>query len=107
GVQPPIAILLNDHAYETAHNILGPPSSMNSGLPDMPRHTPVSCSFGSSLLIRTMSCFGSMLWTTEMTSNENRSGLVPAKVVIPYPVIPRFTFSSGKTSGGAALANEP
>src|SRR5262249_23966780 len=43
-------------------------------------------------------------FTTETTSKLKRSGLVPANVVSPYPVSPRWTLETGNTSAGCACA---
>src|SRR5215468_5923360 len=101
GVQPPSATLLNRKPYENAHTSL---SSMYSGLPDIPCQNPDTAILGSSDLTRMMSCFGRKFFTTETTSKVKRSGLVPAKVVKPYPVCPRCTLDTGKISAGCAYA---
>src|SRR5213078_2608237 len=101
GVQPPSATLLKRKPYEKAHMSL---SSMYSGLPDMPCQNPETASLGSSDLTRTMSCLGRKFFTTDTTSNVNRSGFVPLNVVRPYPVCPGCTLDTGKISVGCACA---
>src|SRR5215475_7125966 len=77
---------------------------MYSGLPDIPCQNPDTAILGSSDLTRMMSCLGRKFFTTETTSKVKRSGLVPAKVVKPYPVCPRCTLDTGKISVGCACA---